>query len=81
MHETNAYREITSGINPCYDHVQIVLSLIDPMLKNKEINLNLWKQYMRPNLITTELAHLYFIPKPHKVISLKKKKELKYRLY
>jgi len=67
MHETNAYREITSGINPCHDHIQKVLALIDPMLKNGDINLQLWKQYMRPNEKTTELAHLYFIPKPHKV--------------
>ncbi len=67
MQETNAYREITSGINPCHDHVQKVLSVIDPMLKKGEINMKLWKQYMRPNPKTTELAHLYFIPKPHKV--------------
>jgi len=67
MHETNAYREITSGINPCHEHVQKVLTVIDPMLKNGDINLQLWKQYMRPNASTTELAHLYFIPKPHKV--------------
>lgn len=67
MQETNAYREITSGINPCHDQVQTVLALIDPMLKNKNINGKLWKQYMRPNVTKTELAHLYFIPKPHKV--------------
>ncbi|CAF1366556.1 unnamed protein product, partial [Rotaria sordida] len=67
MQDTNAYREITSGINPCHDHVQTVLALIDPMLKKREINLELWKQYMRPNPMTTELAHLYFIPKPHKI--------------
>ncbi|CAF4437403.1 unnamed protein product, partial [Rotaria magnacalcarata] len=36
-------------------------------LKNKDINLQLWKQYMRPNAATIELAHLYFIPKPHKI--------------
>ncbi|CAF1391421.1 unnamed protein product [Rotaria sp. Silwood1] len=67
MHETNAYREITSGINPCQNHVQTVLALIDPMLKKREINREIWKQYMRPNVTTTELAHLYFIPKPHKI--------------
>ncbi|CAF1565624.1 unnamed protein product, partial [Rotaria sordida] len=44
MQDTNAYREITSGINPCHDHVQTVLALIDPMLKKREINLELWKQ-------------------------------------
>ena len=67
MHETNAYREITSGINPCHEHIQKVLALIVPMLKNADINLRLWKQYMRPDAMKTELAHLYFIPKPHKV--------------
>jgi hypothetical protein len=67
MQETNAYREITSGINPCHEHVQKVLTVIDPMLKNGDINLKLWKNYMRPNASTTELAHLYYIPKPHKV--------------
>lgn len=72
MQETNAYREITSGINPCYDHVQKVLTLIDPMLKNKDINLKLWKQYMRPSPAKIELAHLYFIPKPHKVSCYRK---------
>ena len=67
MHDTNAYREITSGINPCQEQIQKVLAILDPMLKNEEINLKLWKQYMRPDEKTTELAHLYFIPKPHKV--------------
>ncbi|CAF1475610.1 unnamed protein product, partial [Adineta steineri] len=67
MQETNAYREITSGINPCYEHVQKVLAVIDPMLKNSEINLKLWKQSMRPHINTTELAYLYTIPKPHKI--------------
>ncbi|CAF4592870.1 unnamed protein product, partial [Rotaria socialis] len=32
----------------------MVLTLIDPMLKNKDINLQLWKQYMRPNAATIE---------------------------
>ncbi len=67
MCETNAYREITNGINPCHEHVQKVLEIIDQMLKKKDINLQFWKQYMRPNPVITELAHLYFIPKPHKV--------------
>ncbi|CAF1448082.1 unnamed protein product, partial [Adineta steineri] len=67
MHETNAYREITSGINPCDEHLQKVLAVIDPMLKNGEINLKLWKQSMRPHINTTELAYLYTIPKPHKI--------------
>ena len=67
MHDTKAYKEITNGINPCHDHIQKVLTIIDSMLKKGDINLQLWKQYMRPNATTAELAHLYFIPKPHKV--------------
>ena len=69
MLKTQAYQKIESGINPCLDHLHQVLALVDPLLdkKKKGINLFLWKQSMRPSLATIELAHLYFIPKPHKV--------------
>ena len=67
MSKTNAYQELSSGINPYMDHLQAVLALIDPLLKKKQINLDQWKQTMRPDPKTIELAHLYFIPKPHKV--------------
>jgi len=67
MQKTNAYEEISSGINPCVDHLRTVLALIDPLLNKKTIDLELWKNDMRPNVETIELAHLYFIPKPHKV--------------
>jgi hypothetical protein len=67
MAKTNAYQEIPSGINPYMDHLRAVLALIDPLLKKKAINLEQWKQNMRPNAKTIELAHLYFIPKAHKV--------------
>ena len=69
MSKTNAYQEITSGMNPCLDHLRAVLALIDPLLKTKAIDLTKWKQTMRPDPKTIELAHLYFIPKPHKVNS------------
>ena len=49
------------------EHLQAVLKLIDPLLKNKSIDLKYWKRFMRPDVNTIELAHLYFIPKPHKV--------------
>jgi hypothetical protein len=76
MAKTNAYKEISSGINPCLDHLRATLSLIDPLLKKKEaIDLKLWKNKMRPNPQTVELAHLYFIPKPHKVRLSSKRKE------
>jgi hypothetical protein len=67
MQKTNAYKEIESGINPCMDHLQQVLKLIDSSLKNKSIDLKIWQQYMYPNIQTIELAYLYFIPKPHMV--------------
>ena len=67
MSKTNAYREIPDGQNPCMQHLERVKGLIDPMLKNKSINLKLWKSNMYPNADRIELAHLYFIPKPHKV--------------
>jgi hypothetical protein len=68
---TNAYKEIESGINPCMNHLHQVLTLIDSLHRKKAIDLQTWKQYMRPNAATTELAHLYFLPKPHKVNVLK----------
>ena len=68
MKKTQAYEEILTNINPYLDHLRTVLTLIDPLLKNKAINLKLWKHQMRPDPKTLELAHLYFIPKPHKVI-------------
>lgn len=67
MAKTNAYKEIESGLNPCMDHLRQVLTLIDSLMKKKAINMKIWKQYMRPNVDTVELAHLYFLPKPHKV--------------
>lgn len=70
MEKTNAYEEIPSGINPYLDHLRAVLTLIDPLLKNKAINLQLWKRKMRPDPKTIELAHLYFIPKAHKVCAI-----------
>lgn len=66
MAKTNAYEEIEN--NPCMHHLGEVLVLIDPLLKKKGIDLKIWKHHMRPNANTIELAYLYFLPKPHKVI-------------
>ena len=69
MLKTQAYQKIDSGVNPCLNHLGEVLALVDPLLEKKRgIDLDLWKQNMRPNPARIELAHLYFIPKPHKVI-------------
>jgi hypothetical protein len=68
MLKTQAYQRIESGMNPAMNHLREVLALVDPLLEKKRgIDLDLWKQNMRPNPATIELAHLYFIPKPHKV--------------
>ncbi|CAF4135759.1 unnamed protein product, partial [Adineta steineri] len=67
MEKTHAYQEIESGINPIKDHFDRIVALLKPLLNNKAINLNIWKQYMYPNIQKIELPHLYFIPKPHKV--------------
>ena len=67
MAKTNAYREIQDGRNPYRKHLEQVVALIDPLLKMKSIDLTIWKSNMYPRLDTIELAHLYFIPKPHKV--------------
>ncbi|CAF4063443.1 unnamed protein product [Adineta steineri] len=67
MEKTQAYQEIQSGINPIKDHYDHILTILKPLLNKKVINLNIWKQYMYPNIQTIELPHLYFIPKPHKI--------------
>jgi hypothetical protein len=67
MQKTNAYKEIESGINPYIKHLKEVLTLVELLVEKKAIDLKVWKNSMRPNVKTVELAHLYFIPKPHKV--------------
>lgn len=67
MAKTNAYREIPNGQDLCLEHFSRVKTLIDPMLRSKAINLKFWKAHMYPKVDRIELAHLYFIPKPHKV--------------
>ena len=66
MIRTNAYEEITSGKCPLADDLQAVTSLLDSLLKNGRITRSQYKQ-MQPNIHKLELAHLYFIPKAHKV--------------
>ena len=68
MQETEAYEEIISGISPLADSYQQVVSLLDrlyhaekPLLSRKQY------EYMYPKFDETELGHLYFLPKPHKV--------------
>ena len=66
MIKTNAYQEITSGICPLADDLHSVLTLLNDLLKQKQITKEQYKQ-MYPNLKTLELAHIYFNLKVHKV--------------
>ena len=66
MIQTNAYEEITSGICPLVDDLQRVTSLLESLAKNGRITRSQYKQ-MQPDIHKLELAHLYFIPKAHKV--------------
>jgi len=67
MAKTNAYKQIQSNTNPCVQHCRQFITFLDPLLEKKVINLIIWKPSMRPNINTIELAHLYFLPKPHKL--------------
>ncbi|CAF1956582.1 unnamed protein product [Rotaria magnacalcarata] len=68
MQETEAYEQITSGISPLASNLEQVISLLN-RLYNAQKPLITKKQYdaMYPKLDHTELAHLYFLPKPHKI--------------
>ncbi|CAF1154105.1 unnamed protein product [Rotaria magnacalcarata] len=68
MQETEAYEEITSGISPLATNLRQVISLLNH-LYHAEKPLITKKQYeaMYPKENDTELGHLYFLPKPHKI--------------
>jgi len=67
MAKTNAYQRIENNLNPCMQHFRQVITFVDPLMKKKAIDLTIWKRFMRPDVNTIELAHLYFLPKPHKI--------------
>ena len=66
MTQTNAYEEIIIWRCPLADDLQTVTTLLDLLLKNGRITRSQYKQ-MQPDIHKLELAHLYFIPKAHKV--------------
>ena len=66
MTRTNAYEEVTGGKSPLNDDLQAVTKLLDLLLKSDRITRDQHKQ-MEPDIHKLELAHLYFIPKAHKV--------------
>ncbi|CAF3887993.1 unnamed protein product [Rotaria sp. Silwood1] len=68
MQETEAYEEIISGVSPLSANLQQVTVLLN-QLYHAEKPLITKKQYeaMYPKENETELTHLYFIPKSHKI--------------
>ena len=69
MMKTQAYQEIEDGQCPLQDNLSLVIVLLDKLLKTKAINRKQWSQ-MIPDKQKVELGHLYFLPKPHKVIQI-----------
>ncbi|CAF2953462.1 unnamed protein product [Rotaria sp. Silwood2] len=66
MIKTNAYRELTNDHCPLSDTQNVVTSLLKYLLRRGAINEYQHKK-MTPKKNDLELAHLYFIPKPHKL--------------
>lgn len=63
--KTNAYIELSS--NPLMDTFYKVIHLLNELETKKQIKV--WQhKKMRPDQKKIQLAYLYFIPKPHKVI-------------
>ena len=69
MLRTQAYQEISNGLNPLAETLQATISLLHSLLERGAINQQQFKR-LSPNRETLELAHLYFIPKTHKVTLL-----------
>ena len=63
--DTNAFVELSS--NPFHDALDSVIQLLDK-LQSKKLILQWQHKKMMPNRETTELPHLYFNPKTHKVL-------------
>ena len=66
MLKTQAYDEISTGINPYREMLDSVILLLN-RLKEKQAITNDQYKMMIPDKKTCELPHLYFIPKAHKV--------------
>lgn len=66
MLKTQAYDEISTGINPYREMWDSVILLLN-RLKEKQAITNDQYKMMIPDKKTCELPHLYFIPKAHKV--------------
>ncbi|CAF1544764.1 unnamed protein product, partial [Rotaria sordida] len=65
MIETDAYQEISNERCILSENLRLVTMLLASLLKNRAINHEQHKK-MSPKIDSLELAHLHFIPKPHK---------------
>ena len=66
MVKTEAYTEILSNESPLQQNYNRVKTTVETLWKNKIIDRQQQNRLL-PQLKTLELAHLHFIPKPHKV--------------
>ena len=65
MVDTEAYEEISKNECPLTENLRLVTTLLNSLLKRNAINQYQHKT-MSPNIVTLELGHLHFMPKPHK---------------
>jgi hypothetical protein len=68
MDKTEAYKEITIGHCPLADNLRAVQNVLDYLVKQKVIT-KAQRDKLLPNSNKLELAHLYTLPKVHKVRS------------
>jgi hypothetical protein len=66
MIKTNAYEEIQNNQSPLQNNFKSVKMLLDFLFKHNIINKE-QRNRLLPKMNELELAHLHFIPKPHKV--------------
>ena len=65
MIDTEAYEEIPNNQCPLTENLRLVTTLLNSLFKRGAINQYQHKM-MSPNMVTLELGHLHFMPKPHK---------------
>ena len=65
MVDTAAYEEIPNNACPLTDNLRLVTTLLNSLLRRGAIN-QYQHKIMFPDMVTMELGHLHFMPKPHK---------------
>ena len=65
MIDTEAYEEIPNNQCPLNENLRLVTTLLSSLFKRGAIN-QYQQKMMSPNMVTLELGHLHFMPKPHK---------------